>query len=343
MLIDISLLKKRPLSGRFFIIYNHFNSTYEDLNKTDKVILSEFATFYKETKDRDLWTNYNLKDKTIVALNGTFGKAYLINPSKEIKNLFVTKIEMPKDKNIKVYRISALDPRLLKIRLDFGNFNTIGKKYSLYGNDIYYTKYDSKKSITQKYTSRHYITFLTHEAFHYYMQDKWSDGGRFTGDLSKDDIELISSEYDTLADIQIELQKPEISKEKLLKDAQTYVDIMAKRIKLNPEYLKEELAMETAEGTANYVSIKASKIVNYDYGIMYFDNTKNVKFSEVVPMLKLGKIDSSFLADRMPYETGALLCELADALEINNWQEKLNQQIKKEPIYIYNIIKDYLN
>lgn len=55
------------------------------------------------------------------------------------------------------------------------------------------------------------------------------------------------------------------------------------------------------------MGIKASKLVGYDYGVMYFDNQKNVSFSEVIPMVTSGVVEGSFLANRMPYETGALL------------------------------------
>ena len=100
--------------------------------------------------------------------------------------------------------------------------------------------------------------------------------------------------------------------------------------------------METIEGTAQYVGIKASEIVGYDYGVMYFDNTKDVSFSDVIPALRAGQIEQSFLADRMPYETGALLCELLDALRVDGWQERLKAQTKENPVTLYSVICDYL-
>lgn len=100
--------------------------------------------------------------------------------------------------------------------------------------------------------------------------------------------------------------------------------------------------METVEGTAQYVCICASRIVGYDYGVMYFDNTSNVSFSEVIPMFRSGGIDESFLDDRMPYETGALLCELLDALGVQGWQERLNAQTQEAATTLYAIIQEYL-
>ncbi len=37
---------------------------------------------------------------------------------------------------------------------------------------------------------------------------------------------------------------------------------------------------------------------------------------------------SRFFADRMPYETGAILCLLMDELEVPDWQGVLNHQTK---------------
>lgn len=50
-------------------------------------------------------------------------------------------------------------------------------------------RYDAKTSLQTQGTSRHFIAFLAHEAFHYYMQNNWPAGGRFMEDLSKTDID----------------------------------------------------------------------------------------------------------------------------------------------------------
>lgn len=57
----------------------------------------------------------------------------------------------------------------------------------------------------------------------------------------------------------------------------------------------------------SYVGIKASAIVGYDCGVMYFDNVKNVPFSEIEPNVEAGHCAKSGLADRIPYEMGGLL------------------------------------
>ena len=59
---------------------------------------------------------------------------------------------------------------------------------------------------------------------------------------------------------------------------QQYLDIVAQRIQRDPAFLEQELARETVEGTATYVGIRASQLTGYDFGVMYFDNVKDVPF-----------------------------------------------------------------
>ncbi len=304
--------------------------------------MSELEAFCKADSETSVWSGYALEDKPIMAINGALGTAYLVNPSNEIKSVFAQEIAMPEGSGIRVYRLSVLTPQVFPMRFDAGNFNTLGKSYSIFGNEVYFTRYAAKESLDAQYSSKHYITFLTHEAFHYYMQDHWPDGGRFSEDLSGTDIDLIAEEYDVLAQIQSELAESNPSNDALLQSAKDYADVMGRRLGANPRYLSAEISMETIEGTAQYVGIKASEIVGYDYGVMYFDNTKDVSFSDVIPALRAGQIEQSFLADRMPYETGALLCELLDALRVDGWQERLKAQTKENPVTLYSVICDYL-
>ena len=268
--------------------------------------------------------------------------AYLVNPSDEPDSIFAAKINMPQDSALRVYRVSFLAPQTYAMRLEVGNFNTLDKTYDVFGDEVYFIKYNRKDSVEAPNSSRHFITFLTHEAFHYYMQNQWSDGSRFTGELSENDIDLMAEEYDALAGIQAELLRDSPSRETLLGYADAYVRAVEQRLEANPEYVQSELSMETVEGTAQYVGIRASRIVGYDYGVMYFDNTSNVSIAEVIPMFRSGGIDESFLSDRMPYETGALLCCLLDAVGAQGWQERLNAQTLENTTTLHAVIKEYL-
>ena len=83
----------------------------------------------------------------------------------------------------------------------------------------------------------------------------------------------------------------------------------------NPEYVKKETERETIEGTATYVGFRPSE--GGTYGI-------------------------ANLADRIPYETGALLCQLIEQLEIPNWQAEMNRQTAENPVTLYSVIEKFV-
>ena len=72
---------------------------------------------------------------------------------------------------------------------------------------------------------------------------------------------------------------------------------------------------------------------------MYFSNRKDVPFPEIITQYRAGNIDKSYLADRIPYETGGLLCLLMDELGVPKWQEALNSQTLEAPVSLYSILK----
>lgn len=75
---------------------------------------------------------------------------------------------------------------------------------------------------------------------------------------------------------------------------------------------------------------------------MYFDNVTNVPLSDIFKQIDAGNFSVNYLYDQMTYQTGALLCFLFDELEIPNWQDKLNSQTLENPIYLYDILKEYV-
>ena len=42
----------------------------------------------------------------------------------------------------------------------------------------------------------------------------------------------------------------------------------------------------------------------------------------------------------MPYETGALLCQLMEALELPGWREELNGQSPAAPRTLFQVLRD---
>lgn len=324
-----------------FIVKNKINVNFENLSIIDQKMLAEYDKFYKETQEKEIWRDFNLKDKTILAINGKFGEAYLINPKEKVNNIFTKEIKLPTNFSITVYRVSNIAPEVLKLIFN-GNFNSIDKKYNVYGQDVYYVRYN-KTSIEQQFTSQHFITFLSHEAFHYYMQKKWANGTTYDiSNLSEIGKSLLFDEYEVLGKIQEELLTDK-DKTRLLEYAKEYIEIVEKRIRDNQAFMKDELDKELIEGTATYVGIKASELVGYDFGVMYFDNIKNVPFSDIKKQVQLGTVNESIITTKIPYYTGALLCELMDAIDIPNWQEALNNQTESTQTNLFEIIQQYLN
>lgn len=325
------------------IAVNRCRPDYAQLNASDRAVLSEYSRFCAKERRSPLWEGFRLSDKTLVLMPKKSLAVYLVNPTHEIKSVFAKRIALPGTFSTgKVYRVSALLPSIWKMKAG-GNFNTVGKRYAFFGDKIYYVTYSKSASLKQPYTSEHFITFLSHESFHYYMQNKWKiEEGADTGALSSSDRQLMRQEYEVLEKIHQYLLQGDSSPDKLRGYALQYLAIMDKRIAANAAYTTGELSKETAEGTATYVSIKASKFVGYDYGVMYFDNVKDVPFSDVFPQIDKGKVKAAFLYSRMPYETGALLCQMMDALNIPGWQEELNRQTLDSPQTLYSVLKAHI-
>lgn len=318
---------------------NKFLKTdFDNLPKLDRQVIEEYYKFQKS--DEKLWQDYRLEDKDILVINkNVLGNFYLLTKDKNIKSIFAKKIKTKEDK-INIYRVSKFYPKRFEYLI--GNFNTKDKNYEILGkNNIFYVKYD-KDSINKKFSSLHFLPFLSHEALHYYMQKDW-DNITFRGYSYNDkELDLLDKEYKVLGKIKKALD--ENADVNILKNlGKEYLKVMDERFeKTDPEKIQAEIFEETMEGAANYVSIKAAKIVGYDYGILYFDNTKNVKFDQIVPTIKKGQINQSIIGEKIVYESGALLCQYLDKIEVKNWQEKLNNKGKKD-ISLYSIIKENLN
>lgn len=330
------------------MLSNLSKGSYAALSEIDQNALNEVNTFFESEQESPLWEDYKLSEHTILAINkeGLLHYAYLINPEKEVHSPFAKKINLPKDFSIDAYRISAVSPQMLQFLLP-NNFNTLHKEYTVCGNSVYFVKYDAD-SFGKPYDSRHFITFLSHEAFHYYMQNNWAGGERFdTSDLTDEDLELMEPLYKVYDELLKELEKTPVDQAKLTELAKQYVALSAKRYEANPSYMKAESLTETAEGTATYIGLHASKAVDYEFGIMTVNGPDNKKLALpvdlIVSMLKSGELDKSTVASNFVYDTGALLCELLDALDVKDWQKTLNQQTVEEPITLYTLLADYVN
>lgn len=299
------------------------NNDFEDLSVLDKDVISEYDKFI--ANGESLWKDYKLEDKDLVFVNkNAFGSAYLITKN-DISSIFTKDINFSKKNPYKVYRISRFYPK--RINYIMGNFNTNGKSYRAFGqDDIFYIKY-TDESISKKLTSKHFMPYLAHEAFHFYMQGDWKNLSFRGLSYDEDELDLLDREYQILDEINNGIDN-DISKDELLELTRSYLDIMDERFKhTDKEKLESELFEETMEGIANYITIKTSKIVGYDYDIMYFENTKDINFSDVVPTIRKGEIGQDILGDKIVYESGAVLTKLIERLEYDDaWQDEINNR-----------------
>lgn len=265
------------------ILSNHFHANYNDLK--------EYEDYCKKAREQDIWEGFSLENKPILAMDESIKNVYLLNPNQEIHSIFAKRIKMPQEFQTVAYRISPLYPKLFSFRFA-GNFNTIEQTYKLWGNDIYFIKYDPQVAIRAPFRSNHFITFLSHEAFHYYMQNNWARGAVYaTEDLSDQDLALLYQEYEVLNNIQTALLEGHSGRETFLPYAKDYVTIVQQRLETTVE---------------------------------------------------AGSYSKSSLAERIPYETGALLCLLMDQLEIPDWQETLNSQTPQEQTTLFTVIQTFL-
>lgn len=336
VLVTISLFAIIVLGLDAFL--NQNNSEIEKLPKWDKRALEDLHKSFladDEDKESEFWKGFNLSKQSILLISKESGYAYLVNPTKNVKSIFAKRVNESKHesrghKKFRVYRLSRFYPGIYKIKIFGGNFNTIGESTKVLGNEVYYLKFDSA-SFTKQYSSKHFATFLYHESFHYYMQNHWRGGSRFSGNLSEMDENLLEQKLRLLDDARNLMDERVLDRHKLTEIAQDILKVEKQREKENPKYVVKERMFETVEGTATYVGILASRAVEYDFGPMYFDNTKNADFSSVIPFYKSGKLEEGFLRDRLPYETGAELALILHSLAPeDNWQQYLNEQNLRE-------------
>ena len=111
---------------------NKFNKTnFEQLSENDHTVISDLDRLDKIIKDKPLWTNFDIQNKSLVLANGRFKYSYIINPQVEPSGLGVTKINLPSEYNISVYRMAGVAYNNLQFHIAKGNFNTMKKSITV--------------------------------------------------------------------------------------------------------------------------------------------------------------------------------------------------------------------
>lgn len=324
-------------------LINRKNTELLSLPHYDQLAFEELNSAFEAEGSDVFWKNFSLNDKPILLISQESHYSYLINPQKNIRSIFATPIDLPnksQDTNLSDYRLSRSYPGLLGLRIFGGNFNTIGETTNILGNDVYYLKYNSD-SFDQDYSSQHFVNFLYHEAFHYFMHNDWAGGDRFFAEFDQQDLQLLDKKLNLLDKARTVLKNSDPDLNELQTIAKEIIELEEQRMASNPEYVQNENMMETVEGTAIYVGMLASHVVGYDNGPMYFDNTKDVPFADVVPFYNEGRLEEGFLRDRLPYETGLVLSIILNELDPEgNWQAYLNEQTLENQRTLLDALKE---
>lgn len=317
-------------------------SNYDDLNSTDRAMLNEVSLLSQSESKNELWPGYHVVGEGLFALKSTGEGGYLINPSKTPNSFFAKRVSMPEESGVEVYRVAGFSPDMFQFFVP-SNFNSLDQRCSVLGSSVYFLRYNND-SFNKEYDSGHFSTMLAHERFHYEMQNNWKGTSRpDTEVLTSSDLNLLSSQYyvlDGFADLH---DSGEANKEELTRLVSEYIAITEQRKAANPEYLIQEQQAETIEGTATYVGVKASKAVGYPFDIMKTSKDGEeaaASFSMASSLIANGSLPSSTIGTDFVYQSGALLCWVLDALEVSNWQERLNAQTAENPITLYDLLKE---
>lgn len=324
--IGVILLLVVIIAGSVHIARNNAGISLGELAPIDRRALEEYSDYAAAVADGSesaAWRNAAATEHPTLLISRKTHFSYLINPTQEVSSPFAAHVDMGENPaGLDVYRLDRVYPRLWPIKVAGGNFNTVGETTTVQGSDVYYVKF-GEDNFDKQFSSDHFIIFFAHESFHFYGQARWALDSRVFGELSPHGMELLDERMRLLDAV----RDAGADQARLRERATELLALEKERLATDPDYVSQERWMETVEGTATYLGIMASRAVGYDFGPMYFDNTKEARFTDVVPFLKTGQIDNDFLRNRLPYEAGAQLCLLLDALApAAQWQGFLNDQ-----------------
>ena len=326
----------------FLLYINHTYDDYLKLDYVDKLVLEEYEKLYTNSNGNKELEDLDIKSKTVVFISEDNFKVYVMNSKNAKNDLFTQKVNVPESRNVNVYKISILNPSVIKILLS-SKVPEAGTTYKLNGEDVFYYRYSRDKNIDELNSANHLSIELVHNMYNYYKQNDWQpvldvSSGMITNEI----YNAYNTELVELGNIQNELRQNEPNKQKLGEYAYQYVRAVEKMKEIDPDYTNKVLYRETYNGVPRYYSIQGAKTVGYSFDIMYYNNEQNVSFSNVITSINAGGVSKSFLYERGSYEIGALLCKLLDTLEVD-YRSKVDANNKDNKITLYDILVEYLD
>lgn len=317
---------------------NKFNKTnFEQLSENDQTLISDLDRLDKIIKDKPLWTNFDIQNKSLVLANGRFKYSYIINPQVEPSGLGVTKINLPSDYNISVYRMAGVAYNNLQFHIAKGNFNTINQSIKVYNNDIFYIRYDNGRF--DREDDGYIISFIAHEAFHYYMQKNWTLTYKVPEiPISDQGAQTLATMYTLNGEMQTNIVENG-SNDALIDIVYQYNEQYQSLKNSDPEYASYFASQELNEGTAQFVGYSANLDLERQSilfpnptkkGIGYFLGDYSIDIRQAP--------DPVFYTRSFPYHTGKLLCLVLDKVGPSDWQAQLNTQSIESPIFLQDIL-----
>lgn len=324
------------LSNKF--LYGDF----ENLNSVDKEMLSQISEIYgvySENAD-EIWNkDYNFKNIPLVLTpvkkdRGIWHRySYVIATEELSDSIFSKKIKIPNQYEIgNVYRVSALNPKLFSAWFPVNfTFKDIGNSHSMF------MKY-TKEGIEKTDNIRIFKYFLMHEAFHeYYQVQNWKNVNELSSMIfvQTRDIEqyqIFMTECGILSRINKE-ENPKKIKELLL-------DFIAFREYRYSKWndMKEEVKVETLEGTATYVEeiYKKFELDSDKNSIKLVDFETLFEKTFLQNLINQGNIKGIIDKD-IYYYTGFSLGFAMDKLNID-WKSKVDRNEM-----VYDILKSEID
>lgn len=323
--------------------------SYDSLSSTDKELFKQISMITTEDGQigSELWTDYDMTPTILVQkgnhlnfANDTFnlirGNVYAIGVKGLENKWYAQKIDMPEKLHLPdVYRLSVLTPGIAGTWSPLGNFESAGQSISLGDScHVYFFKYNRKLLENPDRPDDAFLSFWAHESFHYLLQTDWNEGESYIRPEDETGFLNLGVQYAALDELTYALEHGSDA------DLQTAVDdyVVASEACLSYDksgFNKASLH-ETLEGCAQYAGVNAAELSGGELKLMPYKNEKQRSFVYYMKMMAStpGHLDE-VCWNR--YQSGVLLCQVLDKLNVKDWQKRLNSQ---NVTTLYQLIKE---
>ncbi|MEA4922926.1 MAG: hypothetical protein VB031_06110 [Eubacteriaceae bacterium] len=316
------------------------NKDYSDLNNRDEEMLSQLDRLYSVTSgDKEMWQGYDLNDQPLIlvakgdhlnfgddSINLIRGTAYAVNVEGLENKAYAQKIDMPgKFKLQNVYRLAAATPGIMKTWSPMGNFSGMSDNIGLGSSDhVFFFKYNNDTLKNAGKSDSYLLPFMSHELFHYAMQQGWSTDEPISYEEQDADwYSLLGLRYKVMDKLLYGATHSKFTDTD--ENISDYVKVTKALKEADPKMFKKMMNIENAEGTAQFMSVQASRISKTpDYTFITDGRTDKTDFSWT---FKYMSKHTDRVADIrwLCYDVGAVLCYTLDEAEGNTeWQKALN-------------------